>query len=236
MASHAHAITSSPACLLPVQPTDSNKTKARSASLTMSQAIGEYCFEARWTVCLAMVFFFLASQTSRQVRAKLAAAAACLCFVHSDGVPNRLLSFIPPLLAPQQSVLTPCCPCPARPMQMADYYIRWWTRDWYGKYKPACQGDCGPMFYVKYYAILGLGLFIGLMFFRGAFLYLWTLGAGERIRQKSIHRLLYAPLGFFLMVGTGQALNAGHAPVSSLAMWVHKGRGEGAVTPADHGG
>jgi hypothetical protein len=48
--------------------------------------------------------------------------------------------------------------------------------------------------------VLGLGFFIGLMLLRGAFLYLWTLGASERIREKSIHRILNAPLGFFLQV------------------------------------
>lgn len=39
------------------------------------------------------------------------------------------------------------------------------------------------------------------MFFRGTFLYIWALGAAQRIHVKSIHRVLYAPLGFFLTVG-----------------------------------
>ena len=84
--------------------------------------------------------------------------------------------------------------------QVADYFIRWWTRDQFGKYLATCSGDCGSIYYVRWYAVLGLGFFIGLMLFRGAFLYLWTLGASERIREKSIHRILNAPLGFFLQV------------------------------------
>jgi hypothetical protein len=84
--------------------------------------------------------------------------------------------------------------------QVADYYVRWWTRDEFGKYPFSCVGDCGANYYVRWYAIWGLAIFIGLMLFRGAFLYLWTLGASERIRAKSVHRILNAPLGFFLQV------------------------------------
>jgi hypothetical protein len=98
--------------------------------------------------------------------------------------------------------------------QVADYFIRWWTRDQFGKYLATCTDDCGSMYYVRWYAVLGLGFFIGLMLFRGAFLYLWTLGASERIREKSIHRILNAPLGFFLQVcGAGSAA-AGCSPAA----------------------
>ncbi len=38
------------------------------------------------------------------------------------------------------------------------------------------------------------------MLFRGSFLYKWCLGAAHQLQQKSVHRILYAPLGFFLQV------------------------------------
>lgn len=43
--------------------------------------------------------------------------------------------------------------------------------------------------------------FLTLMLFRGSFLYKWCLGAANQLQQKSVHRILYAPLGFFLQVG-----------------------------------
>jgi hypothetical protein len=94
-------------------------------------------------------------------------------------------------------------PPPSTPPQLADYFIRWWTRDEYNRYEPDCTGLCGGMFYVRYYGILGIGCFLGFMIFRGAFLYIWSLGASQRMHEKSIHRVLYAPLGFFLQVGAG---------------------------------
>lgn len=40
-----------------------------------------------------------------------------------------------------------CCPvC----IQMADYFVRWWTRDYYGKYLPDCTGLCGGAYYVMW--------------------------------------------------------------------------------------
>ena len=51
------------------------------------------------------------------------------------------------------------------------------------------------------YGILGLLMFIGFMFCRGAFLYIWAMGAAQRIHEKSVHRVLFAPLGFFFSVG-----------------------------------
>jgi ABC-type multidrug transport system fused ATPase/permease subunit len=90
--------------------------------------------------------------------------------------------------------------------QLADYFIRWWTRDHYNKYSPDCEGLCGGQFYVQYYGILGLLCFIGLMIPRGAFLYKWALGAAERLHTKSVHRVLYAPLGFFLTTPVGDLL------------------------------
>lgn len=102
--------------------------------------------------------------------------------------------------------LSPCHPLP----QLADYFVRWWTRDHYGKYGPGCleSGDdpCGPMYYVTWYGVLGLALFIGLMIPRGAFLYAWAMGASNRQHAKSIHRILYAPLGFFLNTPVGDLL------------------------------
>lgn len=53
--------------------------------------------------------------------------------------------------------------------------------------------------------MLGLAFFVGLMFPRGAALYLWCAGAGNRLQSKSVHRVLYAPLGFFLNVSVGGA-------------------------------
>ncbi|GAB4815837.1 hypothetical protein N2152v2_002883 [Parachlorella kessleri] len=131
------------------------KKVERSASLTLTRAMWEFCCEARWTIFLCSLFFFLSAQCSRQ---------------------------------------------------LADYFVRWWTRDYYNKYGPNCVGDCGPMFYAKYYYILGLAFFIGLMVFRGAFLYAWALGASQRIHSKSVHRVLFAPLGFFLTTPVGDLL------------------------------
>jgi ABC-type multidrug transport system fused ATPase/permease subunit len=90
--------------------------------------------------------------------------------------------------------------------QMADYFIRWWTRDTYAKYAANCTDDCGPIFYVRYYGILGIFLFLSLMLCRGAFLYIWALGASQEIFEKSVHRVLNAPLGFFLQTPVGDLL------------------------------
>ncbi len=56
------------------------------------------------------------------------------------------------------------------------------------------------------YGILALGCFITLMIFRGSFLYLWALGASQRIQTKSVHRVLFAPLGFFFSTPVGDLL------------------------------
>jgi ATP-binding cassette, subfamily C (CFTR/MRP), member 1 len=126
-------------------------SKEHSASLTISAAIIEYGWEARWWLFCLSFLTFLATQTSRQ---------------------------------------------------MADFFIRWWTSDYYGKYKGQCiEGICYGNFYAIFYATL-TGIFLILMLFRGAFLYLWALGASQRIHEKSVHRILYAPLGFFFSVST----------------------------------
>ncbi|GBF87685.1 hypothetical protein Rsub_00396 [Raphidocelis subcapitata] len=91
--------------------------------------------------------------------------------------------------------------------QLADYFIRWWTRDEYKKYAATCVGrDCGGLYYVTWYAVLGLGFFLGLMVFRGAVLYWWCLGSAQRMQSKAVHRVLYAPLGFFLNTPVGDLL------------------------------
>nr|AXF41555.1 HLA3 protein [Chlorella sp. ArM0029B] len=93
--------------------------------------------------------------------------------------------------------------------QLADYFIRWWTRDEYNKYGTKCGPDnepCGPIFYVQYYGILGVMAFLVLMVFRGAALYAWAMKASQRMHEKSVHRMLYAPLGFFLTTPVGDLL------------------------------
>jgi hypothetical protein len=44
------------------------------------------------------------------------------------------------------------------------------------------------------------------MLFRGAFLYIWALGSAQRTQSKAVHRVLYAPLGFFLTTPIGDLL------------------------------
>ena len=56
------------------------------------------------------------------------------------------------------------------------------------------------------YAAFGLGAFVSLMLFRGAFLYIWALGSAQRTQSKAVHRVLYAPLGFFLTTPIGDLL------------------------------
>ena len=46
---------------------DAKTTKEHSASLTISQAIIEYCFEARWWLFCLSFLTFMATQTSRQM-------------------------------------------------------------------------------------------------------------------------------------------------------------------------
>lgn len=51
---------------------------------------------------------------------------------------------------------------------------------------------------------------LGPLSLRSAFLYKWALGASEKLHTKSIHRMLFAPLGFFLTVGwAGSTLRGG---------------------------
>jgi hypothetical protein len=66
------------------------------------------------------------------------------------------------------------------------------------------------MYYVTWYAVLGVGFFLGLMVFRGAVLYWWCMVASQRWHSKSVHRVLYAPLGFFLTV---------RAAVRAVVLW-----------------
>ena len=47
--------------------TKSSSKKVHSASLPLAAAIWEYAAEARWMICIAMAFFFLSAQSSRQV-------------------------------------------------------------------------------------------------------------------------------------------------------------------------
>ncbi|KAI8468106.1 MAG: hypothetical protein J3K34DRAFT_479395 [Monoraphidium minutum] len=134
----------------------SSGARAHSASLSLTRAMVEYAWEARWTIFVISLFFFLTAQISRQI---------------------------------------------------ADYFIRWWTNDFYGKYLPGCEGRlCRGHYYVQWYAVLGLAFFCGLMIFRGAALYWWCVGAANRIQSKSVHRVLYAPLGFFLTTPVGDLL------------------------------
>lgn len=68
---YAHASISLVTCVFssfPVlQPAETNKAKARSASLTLRSAMWEYCCEARWIVFCFSLFFFLSAQCCRQV-------------------------------------------------------------------------------------------------------------------------------------------------------------------------
>jgi ATP-binding cassette subfamily C (CFTR/MRP) protein 1 len=90
--------------------------------------------------------------------------------------------------------------------QMADFFIRWWISDTYGSYKGKCTTElCYGNYYASFYAIL-TGIFVSSMFLRGALLYLWALGASSRIYSKSVHRVLYAPLGFFFFTPVGDLL------------------------------
>ena len=82
-----------------------------------------------------------------------------------------------------------------------------WTRDSYGKWNPAnrygpqsnAQAIWGEKFYILVYGLC-VFYFIFSMLFRGTFLYWWALGAACRFQKKALHRVLYAPLGYFLRV------------------------------------
>jgi hypothetical protein len=66
---------------------------------------------------------------------------------------------------------------------------------------------------------MALGFFCGLMIFRGAALYWWTLRASGRFVSKSVHRVLYAPLGFFLAVSRPGLALAPHLPCTAPSAW-----------------
>lgn len=58
-----------------------------------------------------------------------------------------------------------------------------------------------------------------------AFLYKWALGAAEKLHTKSIHRVLYAPLGFFLTVRSLLAFACGPPPsLGSLRLLLLSGK------------
>lgn len=51
--------------------------------------------------------------------------------------------------APRLPALSPPPPL-FHPPQLADYFVRWWTRDQYNKYGTKCTEEpCGPIFYVQ---------------------------------------------------------------------------------------
>lgn len=117
----------------------------------------EYCWEARWIIFCFSLFFFLSAQASRQVWR----------FVPSWGLawPGLLWlvwirMHLQPRLRPTHRCIPPRLPRPPplrlACLQLADYFIRWWTRDHYNKYAADCEGLCGGLFYVQYYGILGL--------------------------------------------------------------------------------
>ena len=69
--------------------------KSHSASLTLKSAIWEYCWEARWSIFICSLIFFLAAQTSRQV------PGLCMAFLfwvrlNADGVCAHLSHLTPP--------------------------------------------------------------------------------------------------------------------------------------------
>eukprot|EP00775_Hariotina_reticulata_P004687 gene4687-4939_t len=93
--------------------------------------------------------------------------------------------------------------------QVSDFWVRQWTGDSRGWYKNKDQ----PMFsyagasYVFIYAMLTLA-FIVLMLFRGTCFHGWTLGSSQHLHSKMVHKVLYAPLGFFLQNPVGEMLVA----------------------------
>eukprot|EP00878_Enallax_costatus_P000230 GHUV01000294.1.p1 GENE.GHUV01000294.1~~GHUV01000294.1.p1 ORF type:complete len:1290 (+),score=442.33 GHUV01000294.1:122-3991(+) len=95
--------------------------------------------------------------------------------------------------------------------QISDYWVRQWTGDTRGWYKAGRPGYSlfsapGPA-YVFIYGMLTLA-FIFLMLLRGSTFHLWTLGSSQRMHKKMVHKVLFAPLGFFLQNPVGEMLVA----------------------------
>ncbi|WIA32616.1 hypothetical protein OEZ86_003419 [Tetradesmus obliquus] len=92
--------------------------------------------------------------------------------------------------------------------QISDYWVRQWTgdtRQWYVT-GPPFFGGAGKA-YVFIYGML-TAVFIVLMLLRGATFHLWTLGSSQRMHKSMLHKVLYAPLGFFLQNPVGEMLVA----------------------------
>uniref|UniRef100_A0A383VW30 Uncharacterized protein n=1 Tax=Tetradesmus obliquus TaxID=3088 RepID=A0A383VW30_TETOB len=92
--------------------------------------------------------------------------------------------------------------------QISDYWVRQWTGDtrkWYVT-GPPFFGGAGKA-YVFIYGML-TAAFIVLMLLRGATFHLWTLGSSQRMHKSMLHKVLYAPLGFFLQNPVGEMLVA----------------------------
>lgn len=88
--------------------------------------------------------------------------------------------------------------------QIADWWIRMWVSGEYNGYQR--QGFfSGNNFYCIIFAGLTF-MFITLMLFRGWMFFAWSLGSSNRMFGKMTHRVLYAPLYFFLTTPVGNLL------------------------------
>eukprot|EP00883_Tetradesmus_obliquus_P000567 jgi/Sobl393_1/10597/SZX72300.1 len=93
--------------------------------------------------------------------------------------------------------------------QISDYWVRQWTGDtrhWYKLHSQPLFATAGSA-YVLIYGLL-TAAFIGLMLLRGANFHMWTLGSSQRMHKAMLHKVLYAPLGFFLQNPVGEMLVA----------------------------
>jgi len=94
--------------------------------------------------------------------------------------------------------------------QMSDYWVRQWTADTQGWYTLDSKGkeitgkDASAK-YVGFYAAI-IAAFIVLMLFRGTVFFWWSLGGANRLYKKALHRVLFTPMGFFLVKPVGDLL------------------------------
>uniref|UniRef100_A0A383WNY2 Uncharacterized protein n=1 Tax=Tetradesmus obliquus TaxID=3088 RepID=A0A383WNY2_TETOB len=94
--------------------------------------------------------------------------------------------------------------------QISDMWVRQWTGDtrkWYVNGPPMTIFSAAGPAYVFIYGMLTLA-FIVLMLLRGSTFHGWSLGASQRLHKNMLHKVLYAPLGFFLQNPVGEMLVA----------------------------
>lgn len=91
--------------------------------------------------------------------------------------------------------------------QMSDFWVRAWAADTYNFYKSETEiGSTGSHMYAWVYGAITFAFFAIQLLRTGMFFY-WGACASNAMHRLKLHRVLNAPLGFFLAKPVGELLS-----------------------------